>query len=78
MPDPPHGQTELPGRANSLTAERGRSVSGLVADYLRSLSQQMDEFARLENQQREVQAQIGRFRARDRLDRDDLHGRAVR
>jgi hypothetical protein len=38
----------------------------------------MDEFARLETLQREVQSGIGAFRAADRLDRDAVHGRAVR
>lgn len=59
-------------------AERGGSVSSLVAEYLRSLSERDAEFARLEAQQREVQATIGRFRAGDRLDRDEIHRRAVR
>ena len=64
--------------ARIRAAERGRSVSALVAEYLRSLSEQDSEFTRLEAQQREVQDQIDRFRARDRLDRDAIHGRAVR
>jgi hypothetical protein len=38
----------------------------------------MDEFARLEALQREVQADIGQFRAADRLNRDEVHDRAVR
>jgi len=49
-----------------------------VAEYLRSLSQHEAEFARLEAQQRRIQSQIDRFSARDRLDREELHGRAVR
>ncbi len=36
------------------------------------------EFLRLEAQQRQVQGEIGNFRARDRLDRDEIHDRAVR
>jgi len=59
-------------------AERGTSVSALVSEYLRSLSQQEAKFARLEAQQKQIQGAIGRFRARDRLDRDALHGRALR
>ncbi len=59
-------------------AERGTSVSALVGEYLRSLSGREAEFSRLEAQQRQVQSQISRFRARDRLDRDQLHDRAVR
>jgi plasmid stability protein len=64
--------------ARIRAAERGSSVSGLVAEYLGSLSDRDGEFARLEAEQRSVQAQIERFSARDRLDRDELHGRAVR
>jgi hypothetical protein len=33
----------------------------------------MDGFARLEAQQHEVQAEIGQFRATDRLSRDEIH-----
>ena len=43
-----------------------------------SLSERMDEFARLEAMQREVQAEIGQFRRADRLVRDEVHDRAVR
>jgi len=64
--------------ARIRAAERGSSVSGLVAEYLRSLSEREVEFARLEAQQRSVQEQIARFSARDRLGREELHGRAVR
>lgn len=64
--------------ARIRAAERGRSVSALVADYLRSLSENAAEFSRLEAQQRAVQAEIERFRAGDRLDRDGIHSRAVR
>jgi plasmid stability protein len=64
--------------ARIRAAERGSSVSALVAEYLRSLAARESEFARLEAQQKEIQARITRFRAGDRLDRDDLHSRAVR
>lgn len=64
--------------ARVRAAERGRSVSGLVADYLRGLSGDDAEFARLEAQQQRVQAQIERFSARHRLGRDELHSRAIR
>jgi plasmid stability protein len=63
--------------ARIRAAERGTSVSGLVAGYLRSLSAG-DEFARLEAQQRQIQGQIKRFRAADRISRDELHDRALR
>jgi plasmid stability protein len=64
--------------ARIRAAERGSSVSALVAEYLRSLSQRETEFSRLETQQRRVQNEIDRFSARDRLDRDEIHTRAVR
>lgn len=64
--------------ARIRAAERGTSLSALVAEYLRSLSEREPEFSRLEAQQRQVQGQIRRFRARDRLPRDEIHARAVR
>jgi plasmid stability protein len=64
--------------ARIRAAERGSSVSALVAEYLRSLSGGDTEFARLEAQQRRIQEEITRFRAADRLDRDDVHDRALR
>jgi plasmid stability protein len=64
--------------ARIRAAEQGSSVSALVAEYLRSLSEREAEFARLEAQQRDIHNQIDRFSARDRLDREELHGRAVR
>lgn len=64
--------------ARIRAAERGSSVSGLVAEYLRSLSDRELEFSRLEAQQRRVQRQVRRFRAGDRLGRDEVHTRAVR
>ena len=64
--------------ARIRAAEEGRSVSGMVAAHLRSLSGGDVEFARLEAQQRHIQVQIKRFRATDRLARDEVHDRAVR
>ncbi len=64
--------------ARIRAAERGSSVSALVGAYLRSLSEHDSEFSRLEAQQRQVQGEIGSFRARDRLGRDEIHDRAVR
>jgi hypothetical protein len=64
--------------ARIRAAEEGSSVSALVASYLRSLGDREDEFTRLEAQQNEVLEEIDRFRARDRLARDELHGRALR
>jgi plasmid stability protein len=64
--------------ARVLAAERGSSVSAIVTEYLRSLSGGGAEFARLEAQQRRIQRQIKRFRAADRVGRDEVHERAVR
>jgi hypothetical protein len=64
--------------ARVAAAQRDTSLSALVVNYLERLSGRMDEFARLEALQHEVQAQIGQFRAADRLGRDEVHDRAVR
>ena len=64
--------------AKIAAAERGESVSALVSGYLRSLSEEDGEFARLEALQRQVQGEITRFRAHDRLSREEVHDRAVR
>jgi len=64
--------------ARIAAAERSTSVSALVVAYLRGLSSRMREFNNLEAQQREVQAEISRFRATDRMNRDQVHDRAVR
>jgi hypothetical protein len=64
--------------ARVAAAQRDTSLSALVVAYLERLSGRMDEFARLEALQHEVQDEIGQFRAADRLDRDEVHDRAVR
>ena len=63
--------------AQVAAAQRDTSVSALVTAYLERLSGRMDEFARLEALQREMQAEIGQFRAADRLGREEVHDRAV-
>lgn len=63
--------------ARIRAAERDTSVSALVSQCLRSLTEDQAELARLESEQRKVQAELGRFRARDRLGRDAVHDRAV-
>lgn len=65
-------------RARISAAQQGRSVSALVTEYLRTLSDEDAEFARLEALQRRVQEEIVDFRAGDRLTRDEAHDRAVR
>jgi hypothetical protein len=64
--------------ARVAAAQRDTSVSAMVVAYLEQLSGRMDEFARLEALQREVQAGIHEFRASSRLSRDEVHDRAVR
>lgn len=64
--------------ARIRAAERGSSVSALVAEYLGSLSGAESEFRKREAQQARVIAQIGSFSARDRLPRDEVHKRALR
>jgi plasmid stability protein len=64
--------------ARIRAAERGKSVSALVGEYLRSLSERETEFSRLEARQRQVQDEIRNFRAGDCLDRDKVHDRALR
>jgi hypothetical protein len=64
--------------ARVAAAQRDTSVSALVVAYLERLSGWKEEFARLEALQHEVQAEIGQFRAADRLGRDEVHDRAVR
>jgi plasmid stability protein len=69
---------ELYRAARMRAAESGTSISALVGDYLRSIAERADEFARLEAQQRRIQGEIERFRARDRVRRDEVHERTVR
>ncbi len=69
---------EVYRRARIRAAEHGRSVSALVADYLRSITDQDAEYARLETLQNEVLATVTAFRGGDRLNREELHDRAVR
>jgi len=64
--------------ARVRAAESDTSVSSLVADHLRSLGGRDAEFARLEARQRAAQERIARFRAGDRLSRDELHERTLR
>jgi predicted CopG family antitoxin len=64
--------------ARMRAAERGSSVSSLVAEYLRSLSERDAELAEARASWNEVAAEIKDFRRNDRLSREELHERAVR
>lgn len=65
-------------RARIRAAEQGRSVSALVAEFLSTLDETAGEFERRLSQQAEVLAEVDAFRAGDRLERDELHDRALR
>jgi len=65
-------------QARIRSAELGRSVSALVAEFLATLGDGGGEFARLQARQEEVLAEIEDFRAADRLRRDEIHERALR
>jgi hypothetical protein len=69
---------EVYRNARVAAAQRDTSVSAMVVAFLEQLSGRMDEFARLEALQREVQDEISQFRAASRLSRDEVHDRAVR
>lgn len=64
--------------ARVRAAERGTSVSAMVTEYLQAVVGEDDEFARLERLQDEVIGEIRAFKGADRLDRDDVHRRAIR
>jgi hypothetical protein len=68
---------EVYREARARAFERDTSVSALVGEFLRSLSDNESEFVRLEAKQRAVQKRIGRFGAGERMSRDDLHERAT-
>jgi len=69
---------EVYRHARIKAAEQGESVSALVAQFLATLSNKDEQFERLLAQQEEVLAEIESFRASDRLERDQLHDRAIR
>jgi plasmid stability protein len=69
---------EVYRRARIRAAERGTSVSALVAEHLRSLTDDDAEFARLEALQARVIADVVAFSGADRLTREQVHDRALR
>lgn len=62
-------------RARIAAAERDLSLSGLVRELLSSLVSRDSEFERLRKLQDEAFAEIGEFRASERLNRDELYSR---
>ena len=69
---------EVYRQARIRAAEEGRSVSAMVTDFLRGLSEEPGEFARLERLQKATQAGITNFNGGDRLTRDEGQDRALR
>ena len=69
---------EIYRQARIRAAERGSSISAMVRDYLKSISEREAEFTRLAAQQEQVMAEVEAFRAGDRLSRDEIHVRAIR
>jgi plasmid stability protein len=64
--------------ARIRAAEQGRSISALVADFLRGLAENDADFRRLEALEGRIRDEITAFSASDRLERDRIHDRAVR
>lgn len=66
-------------QARIRAAQRGTSVSALVAEYLRGLAEDDEEaqFIRLRALQRRVGRHVDSFSAKDRLTRDEVHDRAA-
>ena len=70
---------EIYRRARIKAAERDRSVSGLVRDFLTALGGAESDFERGQRLQAEVLASVRRFRGGARLTREAVHRRrAVR
>lgn len=64
--------------ARVRAAETGTSVSTLVAEFLRTFTEDDAEFDRLAAQQRRIAKTLGQFSAGDRIGRSEVHDRAVR
>jgi uncharacterized protein YdaU (DUF1376 family) len=63
-------------RARMIAAQRDTSVSALVKRFLLDLASGETEFERLKREERVLRESITRFRASDRLSRDEVHDRS--
>lgn len=63
--------------AELRAAHLGRSVEGLVLEFLEGFTREDGEFARLEALQRRMHAEVTGFHAGDRLSREQLHERGI-
>jgi hypothetical protein len=61
--------------ARVVAAGRDTSVSALVREFLTGLGSGESDFDRRKRLQDDILASIGRFRAADRLTRDEVHRR---
>jgi hypothetical protein len=66
---------EIYRRARIAAAERATSVSALVKRFLTELGSGESETERLKREERALRERITRFRASDRISRDELHDR---
>ena len=62
-------------QARIVAAERGTSVSALVKQFLTGLAKGGDESERLKRAEQVLRGEITRFRAADRLPREEAHDR---
>jgi len=62
-------------RARIAAAERDTSLSAMVRTFLMTLGQEESESERLKRLQKEVLSTVRRFRAGNRLTRDQVHER---
>jgi plasmid stability protein len=69
---------EVYRRVRIRAAEENTSVSGLVRRLVLEIGTKETEFERRKRLQDEVLASIGRFSARTRLTRDEVHERDIR
>ena len=67
--------TETYRRARMKAAEQDTSVSALVKGFLVALSADESDAERLRREERALRARVTRFRAADRLSREDTHAR---
>lgn len=70
--------TEVYRRARIKAAERNKSLSALVREYLVSIADEETDFARRKQLQDEVLRSIRQFRAANRIGREELHERGRR
>lgn len=64
--------------ARIRAVERGTSVSSMIAEYLSSAANRDKQFARLEELQNRIVAEIEHFSAAERLDRANVRDRTIR